>query len=73
MDDGRALPAETEASPAERVMAATRAGAMETRRSRRTFRLLVGAVVLTTVALWFADQYFRLPRLETMFRMTRTL
>ncbi|MBP9002505.1 MAG: hypothetical protein KBH78_02635 [Candidatus Hydrogenedentes bacterium] len=73
MDDGRALPAETEASPAERVMAATRAGAMETRRSRRTFRFLVGAVVLTTVALWFADQYLRLPRLETMFRMTRTL
>jgi len=48
-------------------------GNIRARRGRRTFRFLLGASILTTASLWFADQYLRLPRLETMFRMTRTL
>ena len=42
-------------------------------RSHRTSRLIVTAILCATASLWFADQYLRLPRLETMFRMTKTL
>lgn len=73
MEEGRELPAHPAGSAAEQASDLTLNGNVRIRRGRRTFRFLLGAVILSTAALWFADQYLRLPRLETMFRMTRTL